>query len=78
MKQLILLIIKFYQFFISPWLGTNCCYIPTCSEYTKDAVNNFGVLRGVFLGFKRILKCNPFSAGGYDPIVKTSTNLIKK
>ncbi|MFK7974388.1 MAG: membrane protein insertion efficiency factor YidD [Rickettsiaceae bacterium] len=69
MKYIILLFIKFYQFFISPWLGSrNCCYFPTCSDYAKEAVNNFGAIKGLYLVIMRILKCHPFSEGGYDPV----------
>ena len=68
MKQPILLIIKFYQFFISPWLGKNCCYLPTCSEYAKEAITTFGVIKGILLTMKRLIRCHPFSDGGYDPL----------
>ena len=60
--------IKFYQKHISPWLGNNCKYEPTCSEYTKQAIEKYGVIKGCFKGMKRIMKCNPFSKGGYDPL----------
>ncbi len=68
MKKIFILIITFYQNNISPLLGTNCKYQPTCSEYTKQAIEKYGVLKGVIKGIKRILKCNPFSKGGYDPL----------
>jgi len=67
-KYLLLLVIKFYQFFISPWLGQNCKFHPTCSDYAKQAVNIRGVIIGTFLSCVRIIKCNPFSNGGYDPV----------
>ena len=60
--------IRFYQFFISPWFGQNCKYHPTCSQYAKEAIFMRGVIVGAFLSFLRILKCNPFSNGGYDPV----------
>lgn len=70
MKYILLLPIKFYQFFISPWLGKNCRFHPTCSEYAYDSVNTHGTMKGLFFAFKRILRCNPFFDGGYDPIPK--------
>jgi putative membrane protein insertion efficiency factor len=68
MKKVFIFIICFYQKNISPWLGNKCKYEPTCSEYTKQAIEKYGVIRGLFKGFKRILRCNPFSKGGYDPL----------
>ena len=60
--------IEFYQKYISPGLGNHCKFYPTCSEYTKQAIEKYGVIRGCSLGIVRILKCNPFSKGGYDPL----------
>lgn len=71
MKKLILYFIKMYKKFISPVLknmGIECKYYPTCSEYTKLAIEKYGCIKGIFLGLKRIIKCNPFSKGGYDPL----------
>lgn len=68
MKKIFVKLIAFYQKQISPFLGVHCKYEPTCSEYTKQAVQKYGVGRGLLLGMKRILKCNPFSKGGYDPL----------
>ncbi len=65
-KKGILLLINFYIFFISPLLGKNCRFYPTCSKYTLCAVKKYGATKGVFLGLKRILKCNPFNKGGVD------------
>lgn len=67
-KKLCIKLIEFYQKVISPNLGHNCKYMPTCSEYTKQAIEKYGVIRGIFKGFLRILRCNPFSKGGYDPV----------
>lgn len=70
-KKLFIILIDFYKKFISPYLeyiGIHCKYEPTCSEYTKQAIEKYGVLKGVYLGIKRILRCNPFSKGGYDPL----------
>ena len=71
MKKVLIFIIKKYQKVISPILsekGCNCKYYPTCSEYTIQAIKKYGCLKGSLLGAKRILKCNPFSKGGYDPL----------
>ncbi len=68
MKKLVLILIKFYQKFISPLFPPSCRYTPTCSQYTFEAVQKYGVLKGLFLGIKRILRCNPFFPGGEDPV----------
>ena len=69
MKKIILKMILFYQKNISPLKKNGCCiYTPTCSEYTRQAVEKYGVIKGCFMGVWRILRCNPFSKGGYDPV----------
>ena len=68
MKKLVIAMIRFYQKYISPYKGTKCPYVPSCSQYGLEAIEKYGVLRGCMLGGKRILKCNPFSKGGYDPL----------
>ena len=70
MKKLFIRLIKFYQREISPMLGKNCIYTPTCSQYTIEAIENYGALKGTFMGIKRILRCHPLSKGGYDPVPK--------
>lgn len=60
--------IEFYQKYISPGLGNHCKFYPTCSEYTKQAIEKYGAVKGTILGIHRILRCNPFSKGGYDPL----------
>ncbi|MCG8617050.1 MAG: membrane protein insertion efficiency factor YidD [Desulfobacterales bacterium] len=67
-KQLLTILIKFYQFFISPLLGGNCRYYPTCSAYALEAVEKYGSLKGSAMALKRILRCHPFRPGGYDPV----------
>lgn len=64
MKILLLKILLFYKKYIS--YGHNCRFVPTCSEYTYEAIDKYGVIKGVFLGVKRVLKCNPWSKGGVD------------
>lgn len=71
MKKLILFILKLYKKFISPifkTMGVECKYYPTCSEYAKLAIEKYGCIKGTYLSVKRIIKCNPFSKGGYDPL----------
>lgn len=68
MKKFLIYLIEKYQRNISPIFGKNCKYYPTCSEYTKQAIIKYGVIKGLFIGMKRIIKCNPFSKGGYDPL----------
>ena len=60
--------IKIYQLLISPFFGPNCRFLPTCSEYSIEAIEKHGILRGIIIAIKRIIKCNPFGASGYDPI----------
>ena len=71
MKKILVKLIEWYQKNISLWLESKhirCKFYPTCSEYTKQAIEKYGVSKGCLLGTKRILKCNPFSKGGYDPL----------
>lgn len=68
MKKIILFFIRCYQKGISPLLGNHCRFSPTCSIYTYSAIKKFGVLKGLYLGTKRLLKCHPFHPGGVDPI----------
>ena len=70
MKFLLLPFIKFYQWVISPVLGSNCRHIPTCSEYTYDAIKYHGAIKVAALGVKRISKCHPWSEASYDPVPK--------
>lgn len=68
MNKLAIKLINFYQRYISDLLGKNCRYQPTCSQYGKEAFEKHGFFRASFLTLKRILKCNPFSKGGFDPV----------
>ena len=68
MKKLFLGIIRFYQKKISPLTPPKCKYYPTCSQYGYEAIERFGVIKGSALALWRILRCNPFSKGGYDPV----------
>ena len=68
MKKIVIALIKGYRKYISPKKSTKCPYFPTCSEYGLQAVEKYGVIKGGLLAFWRILRCNPFSKGGYDPV----------
>ena len=68
MKQIVLAPIRFYQYAISPMLGQRCRFFPSCSEYTADAVNKYGVSKGLRLGLGRICRCHPWNPGGFDPL----------
>ncbi|MBR3003374.1 MAG: membrane protein insertion efficiency factor YidD [Clostridia bacterium] len=71
MKKILICIINWYQKHISLWLESKnikCKFYPTCSEYTKQAIEKYGAFRGSIKGIWRILRCNPFSKGGYDPL----------
>ena len=61
-------IIKFYQVFFSPFLGKTCRFNPSCSNYTILAIEKFGILKGLFMSTKRILRCNPWGGSGHDPL----------
>ena len=70
MKKILILLIRFYQKFISPMFPAKCRFYPTCSQYTLEAIKEHGAIKGTYLGIKRILKCHPFHEGGYDPVPK--------
>jgi len=67
-QSVVLALIRFYQAYISPMLGSNCRYYPTCSHYLSDAIVKYGVLRGGWMGIRRIGRCHPWAPGGYDPV----------
>ena len=74
MKYILIYIIKIYKYVISPLIGNNCRYLPTCSDFFIDSLNEFGFIKGSYMGTKRLLSCHPikFLGGGegYDPIEK--------
>ena len=77
MKRVFLFLLVVYRITISPFLGNNCRFVPTCSAYTYESIEKHGVLKGVFLGIKRILKCHPFHKGGFDPVPEKSEVKLK-
>ncbi|HAF15364.1 MAG TPA: membrane protein insertion efficiency factor YidD [Blastocatellia bacterium] len=68
MKSLLIAFLRFYKLVISPFLPASCRFFPTCSEYASEAISRYGALRGTALALRRLLRCHPFSAGGYDPV----------
>ncbi len=70
LTNLLIKIIKCYKFLISPLFGNSCRYLPSCSDYAVEALKTFGIFKGLFLSFKRILSCHPWSNGGFDPVKK--------
>lgn len=67
-KKICLALILFYQRAISPFFPARCRFYPTCSQYTLEAIQKYGAIKGIFMGMKRILRCHPWSKGGYDPV----------
>ena len=68
MQELVIALLRFYKQWISPMLPAACRFHPTCSEYMLQAIQQHGAVRGVSLGLRRLVKCNPFHAGGFDPV----------
>jgi len=68
MTRILLMVIKAYQYLISPMLGPSCRFTPTCSEYAAQAVQKYGAIKGLWLGIKRVGRCHPWHDGGYDPL----------
>ena len=68
MKWVLIALVRTYQYAISPLTGRRCRFFPTCSEYTIDALRQYGAWKGAWLGVKRIFRCHPWHPGGYDPL----------
>ena len=73
-----ILLVKGYQKILSPWLGQRCRFHPSCSNYCIEALQQHGMVRGLWLGLKRILKCQPFHSGGYDPVPERKDKPLKR
>lgn len=67
-RRMVCLPVKLYQYFISPWIAPSCRYYPGCSQYMLNAIEEYGVIKGLWMGTGRLLRCHPWSAGGYDPV----------
>lgn len=72
MSRALQLLIRAYQLAVSPLLGRRCRFLPSCSQYAYEAIGRFGVLKGSWLGLRRLLKCHPLHAGGVDPVPELS------
>jgi putative membrane protein insertion efficiency factor len=70
MKTCFMVLVRAYRYFVSPHLGDHCRYTPSCSQYTLEALQSHGAVRGGWLGFKRVMRCHPWHRGGYDPVPK--------
>ncbi len=70
MKKIVIKLIVFYQKYLSPIKKPCCRFVPTCSHYALEAVERFGAAKGLWLSLKRVIRCNPFCKGGYDPVPK--------
>ena len=68
--HILIKLIKLYKLLISPLTGHSCRYLPTCSDYCMEALKTYGLLKGLLLSLKRILSCNPWGSGGFDPVKK--------
>ena len=68
MKYVLVILITLYQKLLSPWLPPSCRYTPTCSQYAREALLKHGLFRGLLLAARRLSRCHPFHAGGYDPV----------
>ncbi len=78
MKRMLMGLIRFYRRAISPHLPNSCRFTPTCSQYALDALEQYGALRGGWMSAKRILRCNPFHKGGYDPVPEPPEPAIRR
>jgi putative membrane protein insertion efficiency factor len=77
-KKLFILPIRFYQVAISPYLGSNCRHTPSCSQYAIEAIREWGVVKGIWLGTKRIARCHPWGTHGYDPVPQKNSDSLKE
>lgn len=68
MRAVLIFLLRGYKLGISPLLGNRCRYLPTCSDYARDAIQYHGAARGSYLAIRRVCRCHPFSPGGYDPV----------
>ncbi|MCK9530887.1 MAG: membrane protein insertion efficiency factor YidD [Gammaproteobacteria bacterium] len=68
MRRLVILLIGAYRYLLSPFLGANCRFTPTCSAYAQEAVDRYGILRGGWMSLRRLSRCHPWHEGGYDPV----------
>lgn len=68
-QKILLSLLISYRYLVSPWLGNRCRFYPSCSLYSWQAINEYGVIKGIYLTIKRLLRCHPWHPGGYDPVL---------
>jgi uncharacterized protein len=68
MQWILVRLLRVYKFCVSPWLPSACRFHPTCSEYMREAIERYGAGKGLWMGLRRLAKCHPFHAGGFDPV----------
>lgn len=73
-KALISLLIA-YRYFLSPWLGNRCRFYPSCSSYSLQALEEYGVIKGIYVTGRRLLRCHPWNPGGYDPVISQNERI---
>jgi putative membrane protein insertion efficiency factor len=77
MRKSLIILIRAYQYLLSPFLASSCRYTPTCSQYAIEAITQYGVIKGIGLTIKRLSSCHPWHAGGYDPVPQSKTTNAK-
>ncbi len=78
MRQALRKLIRLYQYIVSPLLGPRCRFYPSCSCYADEAIQHYGALKGSYLAVRRILRCHPWHAGGFDPVPRTPQSIFWK
>lgn len=74
MRRIVILLIRLYQYLVSPVLGNHCRFYPSCSSYAVDAVRQHGTFKGIYLTIRRLSRCHPWHEGGYDPVPEKMNN----
>jgi len=75
MRKILIAFIKVYRFTLSPFIGQHCRFTPTCSQYATEAIEQYGAIKGSWMAAKRLGKCHPFHAGGWDPVPENPDNM---
>jgi putative membrane protein insertion efficiency factor len=78
MRTILILVIDVYRWLLSPWLGSNCRFHPSCSAYAREAIAGHGAIRGSWLAGRRIARCHPWHPGGYDPVPDADPTPLKR